>query len=83
MLKDRNISSHEYNMDKVNIILDKISTIYFEELKVFSKWLGEIDGNLVDDGAVLVFLDQLVSTNTVFHISSFRWLSSKTASPCP
>lgn len=32
MAKDRNASSHEYNMDKIDLILERISTVYFEEL---------------------------------------------------
>ena len=44
MLNDRNISSHEYNIDKVRIILENISTIYFEELSRFSVWAGGING---------------------------------------
>lgn len=43
MLNDRNSTSHEYNMDKVNIILERISTDYYVELTRFSKWLGEIN----------------------------------------
>ena len=43
MSNDRNASSHEYNMDKVNIILERISTDYYVELTRFSKWLGEIN----------------------------------------
>lgn len=39
MAKDRNSSSLEYNMDKVNIILEKISTDYYQELKRFNKQL--------------------------------------------
>lgn len=32
MAKDRNASSHEYNMDKIDLILERISTVYYEEL---------------------------------------------------
>ena len=35
MIKDRNISSHEYNMDKLDIIVEKINTTYYEELLKF------------------------------------------------
>ncbi len=37
MLKDRNSTSHEYNMDKVDKVLEKISTVYFDELCRFKK----------------------------------------------
>lgn len=37
MLKDRNTTSHEYNMDKVDKVLEKISTLYFDELCRFKK----------------------------------------------
>ncbi len=43
MAKDRNVSSHEYNEKKVAIILDRIGSIYFEELTRFHSWLGEIN----------------------------------------
>ena len=32
MAKDRNAISHEYNMYKIDLILERISTVYFEEL---------------------------------------------------
>lgn len=35
MAKDRNANSHEYNQDKVDLILENISTIYFRELQRF------------------------------------------------
>lgn len=35
MLDARNASSHEYNQDKLDIILEKISSDYFNELKSF------------------------------------------------
>ena len=35
MVKDRNTSSHEYNMDKVNLMLERISKVYCEELVRF------------------------------------------------
>ena len=37
MTNDRNASSHEYNLEKVNIILERISTLYYEELTRFQK----------------------------------------------
>ena len=43
MAKDRNVSSHEYNEKKGAIILDRIGSIYFEELTRFYSWLGEIN----------------------------------------
>ena len=43
MVKDRNTSSHEYNIDKVDEILAKVSTIYYNELKSFCKWLEELN----------------------------------------
>jgi len=33
MLKDRNSTSHEYNEEKSNLIVDKINEVYFAELK--------------------------------------------------
>ena len=42
MLKARNATSHEYNIDKVSKYLTEISTTYFEEIKKFKIWLGEI-----------------------------------------
>ena len=43
MAQDRNASSHEYNDDKINVILQKISTVYYEELKRFKDNLGDFD----------------------------------------
>lgn len=40
MASDRNASSHEYNMDKVSRILEKISTDYYNELDRFNKWVN-------------------------------------------
>lgn len=37
MANDRNASSHEYNMDKVSVILEKISTEYAQELADFQE----------------------------------------------
>lgn len=36
MSKDRNATSHEYNMDKVDIMLERISSVYYDELYRFS-----------------------------------------------
>lgn len=44
MIKDRNISSLEYNMDNVDIIVEKINTIYYDELLNFKNWLEKING---------------------------------------
>lgn len=44
MLADRNATSHEYKMDKINIILEKISSTYYNELLKFSNWLAGING---------------------------------------
>lgn len=43
MLNDRNATSHEYNMDKVDKVLEKISTIYFEELCRFKEQVKSFD----------------------------------------
>lgn len=43
MLKDRNATSHEYNTDKVNEALEKISTVYFEELNRFKEQARNFD----------------------------------------
>ena len=43
MLKDRNATNHEYNMDKVDKVLEKISTEYFEELCRFREQIKEFD----------------------------------------
>ncbi len=37
MVKDRNTSSHEYNTEKMDEVLAKVSTIYYNELCAFSK----------------------------------------------
>ena len=42
MLKARNSTSHEYNIEKVSKYLTEISTTYFEEIKRFRNWLGEL-----------------------------------------
>ena len=44
MIKDRNTSSHEYNMDKVDEMLIKISSTYYNELTRFSKQIEEFNG---------------------------------------
>ena len=43
MAKDRNASSHEYNMDKIDLILERISTVYYEELCRFHGDLKNIN----------------------------------------
>ena len=40
----RNSTSHEYNTDKINILLESISTVYYQELSQFKNWLGTING---------------------------------------
>ena len=42
MIKDRNASSHEYNMDKVDLILEKISTSYYDEITRYKEQIGFI-----------------------------------------
>lgn len=44
MAKDRNAGTHEYNEEKVGLIIEKIGTVYFEELSRFHSWLGDING---------------------------------------
>ena len=44
MSNDRNSSSHEYNMDKVDKILEKISLEYFEELNRFKEQIKDFNG---------------------------------------
>ena len=39
MAKDRNLSSHEYNHDKVDKMIERISAIYYQELCRFQKGL--------------------------------------------
>lgn len=41
MARDRNASSHEYNTDKIDKILEKISSIYYDELCNFSDLIKE------------------------------------------
>ncbi len=43
MLADRNATSHEYNMDKVDKVLEKISTVYFDELCKFKEQIKDFD----------------------------------------
>jgi len=43
MISDRNATSHEYNVDKVSVILEKVSTLYYDELSRFHSWLRGID----------------------------------------
>ncbi len=45
MAKDRNASSHEYNMEKVDIILERISSVYYNELLNFSEQFKNKDFN--------------------------------------
>lgn len=40
MAKDRNISSHEYNEKKVEAIIERVGTVYFDEISSFNSWLG-------------------------------------------
>ena len=42
MLKARNSTSHEYDIEKVSKYLTEIATTYFDEIKRFKDWLGEI-----------------------------------------
>ena len=44
MVKARNATSHEYNMDKIDVILENISSTYYEELTSFKEWLRSFDG---------------------------------------
>lgn len=44
MLNARNSTSHEYNMDKINLILNQISSSYHKEIKNFSNWLKGLNG---------------------------------------
>ncbi|MBQ2871155.1 nucleotidyltransferase substrate binding protein [bacterium] len=43
MARDRNVSSHEYNTDKINTVLNTISTNYFNELCRFEGWTKKIN----------------------------------------
>ena len=43
MVKDRNTSSHEYNMDKVDLMLEKISTSYYDEITRYKEQIGFIN----------------------------------------
>ncbi len=43
MLKDRNATSHEYNMDKIDKVLEKISKEYFKELCRFREQIRGFD----------------------------------------
>ena len=42
MVKDRNSSSHEYDMEKVDLILEKISLEYYDEITRFKEQIGFI-----------------------------------------
>ena len=39
MTKDRNFSSHEYNMKKFDEIIEKIDTIYYQTINEFYLWV--------------------------------------------
>ena len=43
MVKDKNTSSHEYNMDKVDLMLEKISTSYYDEITRYKEQIGFIN----------------------------------------
>ena len=43
MVKDRNASSQEYNMDKVALMLEKISTSYYDEITRYKEQVGFIN----------------------------------------
>lgn len=40
MLNARNLTSHEYNMDKIDGLLIKISTVFNDEFKKFHSWIN-------------------------------------------
>ena len=40
MLDARNITSHEYNMDKIDGLLIKITTAFYQEFKNFHSWIN-------------------------------------------
>jgi len=44
MLKDRNASLHEYNIDKINSILGNIGSVYFDELSCFKEQIKDFHG---------------------------------------
>ena len=44
MLNARNSTSHEYNLDKVNIIITSIASPYYDELKRFSEQIKDFHG---------------------------------------
>ena len=43
MIEDRNSTLHEYNTNKVDIVLEKAGTVYYDELLKFKKWLESIN----------------------------------------
>ena len=43
MLDDRNSTSQEYNLDKVNLIIERIATVYNSELLIFTEWVKSIN----------------------------------------
>lgn len=44
MIDDRNASSNEYNMDRVNKIIVNIKSLYFDELTFFHNKIEEFNG---------------------------------------
>ena len=40
MLEARNATTHEYNMEKVKLLLQNISKIFYEELNTFHIWIN-------------------------------------------
>lgn len=43
MAKDRNSSSHKYNMDKIDLMIERISSIYYPEICRFQKELKDFN----------------------------------------
>lgn len=43
MINARNSTSHEYNIDKVNVIIKNISSNYYEELQLFNEKIESFD----------------------------------------
>lgn len=43
MIDARDATSHEYNMDKIDTILENISSVYYDELSNFHTWLRGLD----------------------------------------
>jgi len=42
MANAKNASSHEYNADKIDILLEKVSSEYYNELYRFNEWINKI-----------------------------------------